>query len=77
MKTVNVHFLIPQRTLKVPFLIIQRALEVPFLCPQRNFGRHIVIALSVPPSVPLRVRCISSIFFEVGIPNLVCGCILG
>ena len=43
------------------------------LCPQRNFGRHIVIALSVP----LRVRCISPIFFEVGIPNLVCGCILG
>ena len=44
--------------------------------PQRNFGRHIVIALSVRPSVPLRVRCISPIFFEVGIPNLVCGCIL-
>ena len=29
------------------------------------------------PSVPLRVRCISPIFFEVGIPNLMCGCILG
>ena len=29
------------------------------------------------PSVPLRVWCISPIFFEVGIPNLVCGCILG
>ena len=29
------------------------------------------------PSVPLRVRCISPIFYEVGIPNLVCGCILG
>ena len=40
------------------------------------FGRHIVIALSVHPSVPLRLRCISPIFFEVGIPNLVCGCIL-
>ena len=48
-----------------------------FLCPQRNFGRHIVIALSVRPSVPFPVRCISPIFFEVGIPNLVCGCILG
>ena len=24
---------------------------VSFLCPQRNFGRHIVIALSVPPCV--------------------------
>ena len=32
---------------------------------------------SVPPSVPLRVRCISPIFFEVGNPNLMCGCILG
>ena len=31
---------------------------------------------TVRPSVPLRVRCISPIFFEVGIPNLVCGCIL-
>ena len=99
-----------------------------FSCPQGNFGRHIVIALSVRPascplhisyilwgrnskfgmcmhlgmaewrvqnlghcdlwlsfysnhnvrpSVPLRVRCISPIFFEVGIPNLMCGCILG
>ena len=26
---------------------------------------------------PLRVRCISPIFFEVGIPNLICECILG
>ena len=51
-----------------------------FLCPQRNFGRHIVIALSVRPSVcpsRFRVRSISPIFFEVGIPNLVCGYILG
>ena len=59
-----------------------------FLCPQRNFGRHIVIALSVRPSVSpsvrpsvrpsrFRVRSISPIFFEVGIPNLVCGYILG
>ena len=31
----------------------------------------------VRPSVPLRVRCISPRFFEVGIPNLVCGYILG
>ena len=63
------------------FLIFSMAL----LYPQRNFRRHIVIALSVRPcvrpcvrpSVPLRVRCISPIFFEVRIPNLVCGCILG
>ena len=64
-----------------------------FLCPQRNFGGHIVIALSVRPlgghivialsvrpSVRpsrFRVRSISPIFFEVGIPNLVCGYILG
>ena len=32
---------------------------------------------TVCPSVLLRVMCISPIFFEVGIPNLVCGCILG
>ena len=54
-------------------------LKVIFLCPQRNFGRHIVIALSVRPSVRpsrFRVRSISPIFFEVGIPNEVCGCIL-
>ena len=43
--------------------------------PQRNFGRHIVIALSVRPS--RFVRCIYPIFSEVGIPNLLCGCILG
>ena len=28
-------------------------------------------------SVPLCIRCISPILFEVGIPNLMCGCILG
>ena len=32
---------------------------------------------TVRPSVLLRVRCISPISFEVGISNLVCGCILG
>ena len=35
------------------------------------------VSPSVCPSVPLCVRCKSPIFFEVGIPNLVCGCILG
>ena len=107
-----------------------RILSIAFLCPQRNFGRHIVIALSVrpsvSPSVPLscpvhisyilwvrnskfgvwihfgmaecripfsghcdldldlwpsfynnHVRSISLILFELGISNLVCGCILG
>ena len=51
-----------------------------FLCPQRNFGRHKVIALSVRLSVRpsrFRVRFISPIFFEVGIQNLVSGYILG
>ena len=37
----------------------------------------IVITMSVRPSVPLHVGCISPVFFEVGIPNLMCGCILG
>ena len=32
---------------------------------------------NVRPSVPLRVLCIPPIFFEVGIPNLMCWCILG
>ena len=32
---------------------------------------------SYRPSVPLRVRFIFPLFFEVGIPNLVCGYILG
>ena len=31
----------------------------------------------MPPKDPLCVRCISPIFFEVWIPNLVFGCILG
>ena len=38
---------------------------------------HIFKPRTVRPSVPLHVPCISPIFFEVGIPNLVCGCILG
>ena len=32
---------------------------------------------TIRPSDPLCVLCISPIFFEVGIPNLVCGCISG
>ena len=46
---------------------------------KRNFWRHIVIAQSIRSvclSFPLRVRCMSPIFFKVGIPNLVCVCIL-
>ena len=35
------------------------------------------VRLSVRKSVPLRVRFISPLFFEVGIPILVCGYILG
>ena len=37
----------------------------------------IEITMSIRLSVLLCVRCISPIFFEVGIPNLVFGCILG
>ena len=61
-------------------IYILYAVKTTFLCPQRNFGRHIVIALSVRPSVcpsRFRVRSISPIFFEVGILNMVCGYILG
>ena len=69
-------------------LMLVTSTKKPFLCPQRNFGRHIVIALSVRQSVRqsvrpsvrpsrFRVRSISPLFFEVGIPNLVCGYILG
>ena len=36
--------------------IIISGLHCIFLCPQRNFGRHIVIALSVRPSVSPSVR---------------------
>ena len=60
---------------------MSETISIVFLCPQRNFGRHIVMALSVRqsvrPSVQLRVRCISPTFFKVGIPNLLCGYILG
>ena len=46
-----------------------------FYAPKETLGGiyNVVIALSihpsVRPSVPLRVRCISPIFFEVEIPN--------
>ena len=50
--------------------------KILFFMPQKElweaYSNH-----TVRPSVPLRVRCISPIFFEIGIPNLVCGCILG
>ena len=35
------------------------------------YSNHIV-----RPSIRIRVLCISPIFFEVGIPNMVCRCIL-
>ena len=35
---------------------VSKAINHYFLCPQRNFGRHIVIALSVRPSVSPSVR---------------------
>ena len=45
-----------------------------FLYSQGDFGRHIVIALSVRSH---HVRCISPIRLEGGITNLVCGCLFG
>ena len=49
---------------------------IEFLCPQRNIGGggHKVFTLLF---VWLLVGGISPILFEVGIPNLMCGCILG
>ena len=44
--------------------------------PKRNLG-GIYSNRTVRPSAPLCVRCISPLFFDVGIPNLMCGCILG
>ena len=65
---------------KIPFKVMSVFVSVvklcDILCPQRNFGRHIEIALSVRPS-RFRVRSISPIFLEERIPNLVCGYILG
>ena len=56
-------------------------LQTQFLCSQANFEMHIIITLSifpsVHPSVRLQVHCISPNLFKVGIPNMVCGCILG
>ena len=56
------------------------SVNIIFIMPSKElweaYSNHTVHP-SVSPSVPLRVKCISPIFFEVGIPNLVCGCILG
>ena len=46
-----------------------------FYAPKGTLGAY--SNRTVRTSVPLHVRCISPILFEVGIPNLVCGCILG
>ena len=47
------------------------------LDPTFSFHSYHNVRLSVRPYVPLRVRCISPKFFEVGIPNVMCGRILG
>ena len=56
-----------------------RVFSVLFFMPPKElwetYSNHTVCP-SVPLSVLLRVWCISLIFFEVGILNLVCGCIL-
>ena len=44
--------------------------------PQKVLLGHIVIALSIHPSFALCIRCVSPIYLEVGIPDLVCEYIL-
>ena len=54
--------------------------QVLFLCPPPPPPKEFWEPYSnrtVRPSVPLRVGCISPIFFKIGIPNLVCGNIFG
>ena len=59
---------------------MSETINIVFLCPQRNFGRHIVMAMSVPQSVRLSHFVLGAYLlhsFEVGIPNLLRGYILG
>ena len=67
LKTYNVRNVV---TIPVPSLLLDL-----FMPPKELWEAY--SNRTVRPSVPLHVRCISPIFFEVGIPNLVCGCILG
>ena len=46
-----------------------------FIPPANKFGGYKGITLSVRLSVQIRVRAITSLFFEVGIPYLTYGCI--
>ena len=55
---------------------LQIFFKIYFLCPQRDFGRESHYP-SVVSAGSHRVWCISPILFEVGISNLVWGCILG
>ena len=43
-------------------------------CRLHNYG---TVTLNLTSDLVSRNRCISPIFFEIGIPNLVCKCILG
>ena len=58
------------------FKLMGKSIITAFM-PQKELWEAYSIRTVVRPSVPLRVRCISPVFFEIGIPNLVCGCILG
>ena len=71
--------------IKLPFIIKIFVLSI-FMPPKELWEAYSnrTVRPSVSPSVcpavcpsRFRVRSISPIFFEVGIPNLVCGCILG
>ena len=55
--------------------IIFPSLKIVFMPPKELWEAH--SNRTVRQSVPLCVRCISPILYEVGIQNLVCGCIFG
>ena len=70
--------------IKTPhFTIMYSFFVVVFMPPKElweaysNRTVRLSVCQSVRPSFPLCVLCISPIFLEVGIPNLVCGCVLG
>ena len=72
-KVLETQLTVIQNVYEFIIYILMKRYFVFVLCPKRNFGGgggggHIVNVLSAL----LRVQCISPIFFEVEIPNLVC-----
>ena len=72
---------LPQTRSYVPMLVAgKHSCIIPpgmFLCSQREAYSNRTVCATFSPSVPLCLRYIIPKFFEVGIQNLVCGCILG